>query len=164
MFFCDFEPELADAVREGRKREFAQFAEFGEAAAQGRIPDATEESSFDACRLDWPERGREPHRTWLDRYRRLLRVRRDAIVPHLAGIGPGGAFRQLGAAALRADWTLGDGAQLLLLANFRNDAVPPGDVPPGETLLYCTVPEPPCREIAPACAAFYLTPTESEAR
>src|SRR6185437_4045438 len=47
MFFCDFEPELAASVREGRKREFAQFAEFGEAAAQGRIPDATEESSFD---------------------------------------------------------------------------------------------------------------------
>ena len=40
-------------------------------------------------------------RTWLERYRRMLRLRRDAIVPRLAGIGPGGAFRRLGPAALR---------------------------------------------------------------
>ena len=158
MFFCDFGPDLADAVREGRQREFAQFAEFGEAAAQGRIPDATEEGSFDACRLDWSERGREPHRTWLERYRRMLRVRRDAIVPRLAGIGPGGAFRRLGPAALRAEWTLGDGALLLLFANFGDAAVPLGDRPSGATLLYCTVAEPPEDEIAPSCAAFYLIP------
>ena len=158
MFFCDFEPDLAAAVREGRQREFAQFAEFGEAAAQGRIPDATEEGSFDACRLDWSEREREPHRTWLERYRRMLLVRRDAIVPRLAGIGPGGAFRRLGPAALRAEWTLGDGALLLLFANFGDAAVPLGDRPSGATLLYCTVAEPPEDEIAPSCAAFYLIP------
>lgn len=159
MFFCEFEPELAEAVREGRKREFAQFAEFGEAAAQGRIPDATAESSFAACRLDWPAREQEPHRTWLDRYRRMLRLRREAIAPRLAGIGPGGAFRQLGAAALHAEWTLGDGARLLLLANFGAEAVPLDDAPPGETLLYGTGPEPPRGEIAPASAAFYLIPS-----
>jgi malto-oligosyltrehalose trehalohydrolase len=164
MFFCDFEPELAEAVRAGRKREFAQFAEFGEAAARGRIPDATAESSFAACRLDWSERERKPHRTWLERYRRLLRLRRDAIVPRLAGIGPGGAFRQLGPAALRAEWRLGDGAQLVLLANFGDEALPLGDGPPGENLLYCTVPEPPRGDIAPACAAFYLIPSGSDDR
>jgi maltooligosyltrehalose trehalohydrolase len=164
MFFCDFEPELAEAVRNGRKREFAQFAEFGEAAAQGRIPDATAESSFEACRLDWSEREREPHRTWLERYRQLLRVRRDAIVPRLAGIGSGGAFQRLGPAALRAEWRLGDGALLLLLANFGNEAVPLGDPPPNESLLYCTGPEPPQREIAPGCAAFCLIPSGSETR
>jgi 1,4-alpha-glucan branching enzyme len=162
MFFCDFAPELSKAVREGREREFAQFAEFGEAAAQGRIPDATAESSFDACRLDWSERGREPHRTWLGRYRRLLRLRRDAIVPRLAGICPCGAFRRLGAAALRAEWRLGDGALLVLLANFDDADVPLGEAPPSEHLLYCTVPEPPRGDIAPACAAFYLIPSESE--
>ena len=154
LFFCDFGPDLAAAVREGRQREFAQFAEFGAAAAQGRIPDATEEGSFDACRLDWSERGREPHRTWLERYRRMLFVRRDAIVPRLAGIGPGGAFRRLGPAALRAEWTLGDGALLLLFANFGDAAVPIRDRPSGATLLYCTVAEPPEDEIAPSCAAF----------
>ena len=168
MFFCDFAPELSEAVREGRRREFAQFAEFGEAASQGRIPDATAESSFAACRLDWSERAREPHRSWLERYRRMLRLRREAIVPRLAGIGPGGASRRLGPMALRAEWTLGDGARLVLLANFGDKAVPlddpPQDMPLGESLLYCTGPEPPRGTIAPACAAFYLTPCDSEAR
>jgi malto-oligosyltrehalose trehalohydrolase len=158
MFFCDFESDLAAAVREGRQREFAQFAEFGEAAAQGRIPDATEEGSFAACRLDWSEREREPHRTWLDRYRRMLLVRRDAIIPHLAGIGPGGAFQRLGPAALRAEWTLGDGALLLLFANFGGAAVPLDDRLSGATLLYSTVAEPAADRIAPSCAAFYLIP------
>ena len=158
MFFCDFEPELAEAVRQGRRREFAGFAEFGEAAGQDRIPDATAASSFEACRLDWAERAREPHRTWLDRYRRLLRLRQEAIVPRLAGITPGGAFRQLGPAALRAQWRLGDGGGLVLLANFAEEAVPLPDAPPRDDLLYCTAPAVPQAELAPRCAAFFLTP------
>jgi malto-oligosyltrehalose trehalohydrolase len=164
MFFCDFDPELAIAVREGREREFSQFSEFGEAALRGRIPDATNESTFVACRLDWSERQREPYRTWLDRYCRLARLRRDAIVPRLAGIRPGGDFQRLGPAALRVEWRLGDGARLLLLANFEGEAVLLGNPPPGQMLLYCTGPEPPRGELAPSCAAFYLIPAESGTR
>src|SRR5439155_1385049 len=37
VFFCDFEPGLRDAVRDGRRREFAHFAEFRDAAARDRI-------------------------------------------------------------------------------------------------------------------------------
>jgi malto-oligosyltrehalose trehalohydrolase len=163
MFFCDFGAELANAVRQGRRREFAQFAEFRAAAAQGRLPDATAESSFSACRLDWSERAREPHRTWLDRYRRLLRLRAEAIAPRLAGIAPGGDFRQLGPAALRVEWRLGDGARLLLLANFADAAVPLHEPAPHEPPLYCTRPEAPGAELAPACAAYNLTPSASRA-
>jgi 1,4-alpha-glucan branching enzyme len=164
MFFCDFAPDLAASVREGRQREFAQFAEFAEAAAQGRIPDATGQGSFDMCRLDWSERERDQHRIWLERYRRMLQVRRDAIVPRLAGVGPGGAFDRLGPAALRAQWTLGDGALLLLFANFGDAAVPLGDRASGATLLYCTVAKPPGDKIGPSCAAFYLIPPGDETR
>jgi 1,4-alpha-glucan branching enzyme len=39
LFFCDFEPGLGDAVREGRRREFAHFPEFRDDAARQRIPD-----------------------------------------------------------------------------------------------------------------------------
>jgi malto-oligosyltrehalose trehalohydrolase len=163
VFFCDFEPGLAEAVREGRRREFGRFAEFGEAAVAGHIPDATAESSFLACRLDWSEREREPHRTWLARYCALLRLRREAIVPRLAGIGPDGAFWRLGPAALRAEWTLGDGARLVLLANFADAAAPLDEPPPRHTLLYCTATEPPGSEIGPARAAFYLLRSRSAA-
>jgi maltooligosyltrehalose trehalohydrolase len=94
----------------------------------------------------------------------MLRVRREAIVPRLAGIGPGGAFRRLGPAALRAEWRLGDGALLVLLANFGGGGVALDATPPGETLLYATGPELPRGSIAPASAAFYLIPSESRTR
>ena len=48
-FFCDFEPALAEAVREGRRREFAHFPGFRDEAARGRIPDPT--ARGDLCRL-----------------------------------------------------------------------------------------------------------------
>ena len=37
-FFCDFAPDLADKVREGRRREFAKFPEFRDEAAARVFP------------------------------------------------------------------------------------------------------------------------------
>ncbi len=54
LFFTDFHGELADAVREGRRREFAGFEAFsGELAP---IPDPNAWDTFAASRLDWSER------------------------------------------------------------------------------------------------------------
>ena len=77
MFFCDFEPGLRDAVRDGRRREFAHFAEFRDAAARDRIPDPTALATFDMSRLDWAEPAKEPHADLLDWHRRLIALRRD---------------------------------------------------------------------------------------
>lgn len=164
LFFCDFEPELAAAVREGRKREFAHFAEFGGAAAQGQIPDATAESSFAASRLDWSERYTEPHATWLRRYRDLLAVRTRAIAPRLHAIEPGGEFAILGPAALQAAWRLDDGSQLVLLVNFADRAVPLPRTSPRDGLLYCTEAEAAAGELAGGSAAVYLTQAAADAR
>ena len=38
LFFCDFHDELAKAVREGRRKEFARFPEFRDPAARARHP------------------------------------------------------------------------------------------------------------------------------
>ena len=82
-FFCDFEPGLAEAVREGRRREFAHFPEFRDEAARERIPDPTAEATFAMSRLDWSEPLRPDHARWLARYRRLLEIRAREIVPRL---------------------------------------------------------------------------------
>jgi malto-oligosyltrehalose trehalohydrolase len=158
LFFCDFAPPLDEAVREGRRREFAQYPEFRDPAARRRIPDPTAEATFAASRLDWSEREREPHAAWLARYRELLALRREAIVPRLAGIVPGGSYARIGPAALRAAWRLGDGATLLLLANFAAVPVPLAAPPPPEHLLYCSAPGTPNGELPAACAACYLLP------
>ena len=65
-FFCDFGPELADAVRKGRREEFARFPEFQDPATRERIPDPMAEETFASAKLDWDDIERAPHSGWLD--------------------------------------------------------------------------------------------------
>src|SRR5437899_2318294 len=80
------------AVLWGRRREFAHYPEFADLEMQQRIPDPTAEATFAMARLDWSEPCQGTHATWLDRYRRLLAIRRREIVPRLPSIEPGGTY------------------------------------------------------------------------
>jgi maltooligosyltrehalose trehalohydrolase len=62
-------PELIEAVRKGRREEFARF-QWPEGA-----PDPQSESTFLAAKLDHQARSREPHRTLEQFYRRLIELR-----------------------------------------------------------------------------------------
>jgi maltooligosyltrehalose trehalohydrolase len=118
-FFTDFHDELADAVREGRRREFQKFPEFASEAARAHIPDPNALSTFEASRLDWSVPVRPDHAAWLDLVRNLLRIRRERIAPRLAGTsGNAGLAESLSETALRVAWTLGDGTTLELVANL----------------------------------------------
>ena len=55
-FFCDFGPELADAVRQGRREEFARFPEFRDPEMRERIPDPMAEKTFASAKLGWGDR------------------------------------------------------------------------------------------------------------
>jgi maltooligosyltrehalose trehalohydrolase len=117
-FFTDFHDELADAVREGRRREFQKFPEFASAAARAHIPDPNALSTFEASRLDWSVPERPEHAEWLELVRTLLQIRRESIAPRLAGLGGNAGMAEvLSAAALRVAWTFDDGAMLELVAN-----------------------------------------------
>ena len=154
-FFCDFGPPLDEAVREGRRREFAHCPEFADPAAQRHIPDPNAEATFAAARLDWSEPGEPAHARWLERYRELLTIRHREIVPRLDGITPGGEYELLGPAALQVAWRLGDGSRLLLMANFADTPLAMPLSVSGRRLLYSSG-EPPRDAIPPQCAAFYL--------
>jgi maltooligosyltrehalose trehalohydrolase len=87
------EPDLAEAVRQGRRAEFGShgWAElYGAQDAEFVVPDPQDPASFEASRLDWSERDRPEHRRMLDWYRRLIVLRRQ--VPDLAS-GDRGATR-----------------------------------------------------------------------
>ncbi len=56
LFFCDFGPELARAVAQGRRREFKRFAAFADDAAAAAIPDPGSPQTFEASKLRWEER------------------------------------------------------------------------------------------------------------
>ena len=79
-FFCDFKGELADAVRDGRKQEFAEaYAKHGGTD----IPDPLAQATRDLAVLDWSRRRRQPRTASgfaLDRAR-CSRSRRDHVVP-----------------------------------------------------------------------------------
>ncbi|MDD3650865.1 malto-oligosyltrehalose trehalohydrolase [Immundisolibacter sp.] len=124
LFFCDFGPELAQAVTAGRRREFARFARFADPASRARIPDPNAESSFAASVLDWSVTERPPHAARLALYRRLLALRQAEIVPRLAGMAGGQAgYAPHGERALAVHWRLGDGSCLALAANLGDAAV-----------------------------------------
>jgi maltooligosyltrehalose trehalohydrolase len=70
LFFADHvDPEIARATREGRRREFAEFAAF----AHAEVPDPGAMSTFVQSKLD-PVTGDAEHLAY---YRRLLELRRQ---------------------------------------------------------------------------------------
>ena len=134
-FFCSFgDPELVEAVREGRKQEFEAFT------WQGEVPDPQGEETFASAKLSWswPEGTR---RAGLRRlYRDLLTARREwpalrdfehrsaRLVEGEDGAGPilelvrgGGSSGE----SVRALFNLGDRAARL-----------PGDVDGGTSVLF----------------------------
>jgi len=114
-FFCDFDGDLAKAVREGRRREYAWAYEgYGE-----EVPDPLAEATFRSAKLDW-ESCRGSKRLVL--VRKLLAVRRREIIPRLAGARFGEAQAD-DQGLLRANWRLGDGASLILTANLSDQAI-----------------------------------------
>jgi 1,4-alpha-glucan branching enzyme/maltooligosyltrehalose trehalohydrolase len=141
-FFCDFDGALAESVREGRRAEFARFAEFQTPDARARIPDPVAPETFLKGRLDWSERERSPHRETLDFYRSLLDIRAREIVPRLQALrGNAAAFATAGTGGLQAHWTLTDGSRLTLWANLAGQPADARFEPATGRLLFATHPD-----------------------
>ena len=119
LYFTDHHGELADAVREGRRREFAGFAAFSSAAARSTIPDPNDRITFEKSR-PLPGEGAAETR---DLYASLLALRQSTIVPRLAGARSLSAD-VIGPAAVVARWRMGDGALLTIAINLGQAAVP----------------------------------------
>ena len=123
-FFCDFSGDLAEAVRAGRRREFAaQFAGLRDADP---IPDPLAEETFRAAVLDWADRRAPAHAARLAHVRNLLAVRRRLIVPKLTAIRPGGEAT-FARGILHARWRIEGGEALAMLSNL--SGAPSGPVP-----------------------------------
>jgi maltooligosyltrehalose trehalohydrolase len=118
-FFCDFEPELADQIREGRRQEFARFPAFAAESSRDRIPDPTAAATFLSAKLDWQGRNSGAGREWHHYYRRLLGLRLLQIIPRIPSLQPGqNSWQTLGQTTLAVHWSLQSGERLLLYANL----------------------------------------------
>ncbi|MGH4032217.1 malto-oligosyltrehalose trehalohydrolase [Actinomycetota bacterium Odt1-20B] len=85
QFFTDHtDPELAEAVRRGRRREFTAHG-----WAEEDVPDPQDPATRDRSVLDWSEPEQEPHARVLAWYRKLIALRRerpDLLDPDLAAV------------------------------------------------------------------------------
>jgi maltooligosyltrehalose trehalohydrolase len=112
-FFCDFQGDLAEAVRQGRRREFSDaYAKYGDG-----IPDPLDKSTFQSAVLDWDSRDKPPGQQRLALVQKLLAIRRREIIPRLAGATFGNAHAADNG-LLTAHWRMGDGAALSLTGNL----------------------------------------------
>jgi maltooligosyltrehalose trehalohydrolase len=127
MFFTSFaDPELAEAVRTGRRQE---FAEFGWAADD--VPDPQDPVTFEQSRLDWAELDKDPHQELLEWHRQLIAVRRAH--PELTD----GRLDQVGCTLdTEANWLVLTRTRLAVVCNLaaERQAVPVDGVPSGVAL------------------------------
>lgn len=122
-FFCDFEPELARKVRDGRRSEFANFPHGARASEIDSAPDPLSLQTFEASTIDWKDLTIPEHAEWLAIHRRLLALRERVVIPRLRGAtavgssvgGPRGRL-------LTAVWLMADGCEYRVVANV--DAQP----------------------------------------
>jgi maltooligosyltrehalose trehalohydrolase len=118
LFFTDHKEELAQAVREGRRREFASFAGFANPKRLLTLPDPNSPETFDASR---PKPDPACGRAREALYRRLIALRRDEIMPRLKGAHSLDG-RLMGRAAVCARWRMGDGRILTLASNLGRES------------------------------------------
>jgi malto-oligosyltrehalose trehalohydrolase len=117
-FFCGFEGDLAEAVRQGRRREYAwAYAKYGD-----EVPDPLAPSTFQSAVLDWEQCCEAAGKKRLALVRELLASRRREIIPRLAGAAFGDA-QAADNGLLTAYWRMGDGATLRLTANLSGSAI-----------------------------------------
>lgn len=119
LYFTDHTGDLADAVREGRRREFAGFKGFAPGEGTSSIPDPNEPATFEQSRpMPHAGHGKARHRL----YHELLAIRAQALIPRLAGAKSLGA-KAVEPSSVVARWRLSDGTTLSLASNLGQEPV-----------------------------------------
>jgi len=159
LFFCDFGPDLAQAVAQGRREEFSKFERFSDPAIRARIPDPNAEDTFRRSKLNWGPLENQRSQRWLNLYRNLLKLRREYVVPLVPHLEMGKAtFRALGERTMEVSWPREDGGALGLIANLGTK--PAFDIsPPDGTVFYAAPADAPAKDqLAPWSVKWFLKP------
>lgn len=116
LFFTDHNEELANLVRDGRRREFARFAAFADPERNAAIPDPNDPRTFAQSRPEHPD----PDKWKL--VRDLLAARACYVIPRISGARGIGAVA-IGDGGVVAHWQMGDGRNLTIAANLRGNEI-----------------------------------------
>ncbi|MEL7034325.1 MAG: malto-oligosyltrehalose trehalohydrolase [Cyanobacteria bacterium J06592_8] len=115
-FISHSDPGLVEAVRKGRKEEFAAFH------AEGEPPDAQSLETFKDCILKWNLRTEGKHKVLLNFYRELIQLRRQ--IPALKNL----SFQDQEIKCWESEKILSirrwsEGSEVLCILSFNNQAV-----------------------------------------
>ncbi|HEV7873540.1 MAG TPA: malto-oligosyltrehalose trehalohydrolase [Enterovirga sp.] len=124
QFFVDFsaQPDLEQAVRDGRRREFRHFAAFADPEATLQIPDPTVAATFRRSTLDRSEASAPGHAEVVEDTRRLIALRAGEIVPLTKTRFLGAEARRPVPTALDVLWRF-EGGTLRFLLNAGEEPV-----------------------------------------
>jgi maltooligosyltrehalose trehalohydrolase len=110
-FVSHTDPKLVEVVREGRKKDFADFQ------IEGEFIDPFSEDTFHKCQLNWEKRQDGKHKVMLELYQHLIQLRRT--IPALKNLDK----HNLEASAIEEDklmflhrWT--QNSQIFCIMNF----------------------------------------------
>ena len=132
QFFTDFDAPLDEAVREGRRGEFAAFAAFADPEVRHRIPDPNAKATLDVSRVPIPRGDDAGAAAAIEWFSGLLQQRRRHLQPGLAQARALGA-QVLGEQAVQAGWHL-PGGQWWVAFNAGDTAVA-HTLPDGEDVV-----------------------------
>ena len=117
LYFTSYpDDELATAIRDGRRKEFAGGKGFTDDTAH-TIPDPNDAQTYERSRVSQQRDG-----ATFERLRTLIELRRKHVVPRLEGARSLGA-EAVGPKAVIARWHMGDGAVLAIAVNFAAEPV-----------------------------------------
>ena len=111
-FFGDLKGHLVDEIREGRIQQARDF--FGDAGAEAEVPDPVSADTMAAAKLDWSEFDRPERQEALARFRELVRLRTQHILPLTAG-RYGGSEAIEGAGGIAIRWRYATGTLALAM-------------------------------------------------
>jgi 1,4-alpha-glucan branching enzyme/maltooligosyltrehalose trehalohydrolase len=118
-YFCDFNAELNEAVRQGRRKELSRLPGFD----AEELADPTDYSTFASAKLDWNKLNQATHAEMLAFYRKLLQVRAAQVVPLLKGVTANRSAIRSDQYPIAIDWLFADGRSLHLLTNLSDATV-----------------------------------------
>lgn len=118
-FFCDFNPELAEATKNGRKEEGLKFSQLSDSKVIETIPDPFLKSTFIKSKLNWDDLNKPEYQKIQEFYKFLLEIRQDNIVPIIQHIKYSD-FEVINDKALLVNWHLDTdkNEKLTAIANF----------------------------------------------
>ncbi len=135
-FFADYHGDLAEAVRRGRRAEFARFKAFADLA--DLVPDPTALPTFEVSRVEYvgvldQDAATLRHSSLI---RALLTLRNSVLAPRFNG-AVSVAAEAVGDSAVYAQWRLNDGRYLCILSNLgaKENKIDSGMCPSGELLF-----------------------------